>query len=186
MKRRTLLATVVLVASLLPAACAEDVAVYRGEDVIDPAEVARILSPDTAPGAGLTRSIRQLVQGSAATPVQPAQRRADALSIPILFAFDSSEIVPVARRQLDAIAEGIRLLPASQVVAIEGHTDAIGSDDYNLALSLRRATAVKNYLVSAHGIDPARLKEAGFGRCRPLPGAQPEAAENRRVQFRGG
>ncbi|HXB14781.1 MAG TPA: OmpA family protein, partial [Solirubrobacteraceae bacterium] len=92
----------------------------------------------------------------------------------------------VARRQLDAIAEGIRRLPASRLVTIEGHTDAIGTDDYNLALSLRRATAVKNYLVRAQGIDPVRLREAGFGRRRPLSGTRPEAAENRRVQFRGG
>jgi outer membrane protein OmpA-like peptidoglycan-associated protein len=185
MKRRILVATMVL-AVLLPVARAGDVAVYRGDDIIDPAEVARILSADTGPGPGLTRSIRQLVQSSAGTSADPAQRRSDALSIPVLFAFDSSQIVPVAKRQLDAIAEGIRRLPPSRVVAIEGHTDAIGSDDYNLALSLRRAAAVKNYLVSAHGIDSARLKETGFGRQRPLPGTQPEAAENRRVEFRGG
>lgn len=186
MKRKTLLATIVLAALLLPAARAENVAAYRDGDIIDPAEVARILSPDTAPAPGLTRSIRELVEGSAGTPPEHAQRRAEALSIPIRFEFDSSEILPVATRQLDAIAEGIRRLPLSQVVTIEGHTDAIGTDDYNLALSLRRAMAVKNYLVHAHGLDPARLKEAGFGRQRPLAGTRPEDAENRRVQFRGG
>jgi outer membrane protein OmpA-like peptidoglycan-associated protein len=185
MKRRTLLATFVL-AALLPAARAENVATYRDGDIIDPDEVARILAPGATPAPGLTRSIRELVDGAAGTPAQPAQPRAEALSIPIRFEFDSSEIVPVAKRQLDAIAEGIRRLPASRIVAIEGHTDAIGTDDYNLALSLRRATAVKNYLVRAQGIDPLRLKEAGFGRQRPLAGTLPEAAENRRVQFRGG
>jgi outer membrane protein OmpA-like peptidoglycan-associated protein len=185
MKRRTLLATTVL-AALLSAARAEHVAAYRDGDVIDPDQVARILSPDTAPAPGLTRSIRKLVEASAGTPAKPAQPHADALSIPIQFEFDSSQIVPVAKQQLDAIAEGIRRLPAARVVAIEGHTDAIGTDDYNLALSLRRATAVKNYLVRAQGIDPVRLREIGLGRQRPLPGTQPEAAENRRVQFRGG
>lgn len=184
MKRRTLLATFVL-AAVLPAARAGDVAVYRADDIIDPAEVARILSPDTAPAPGVTRSIRELVQGRTGAPAEPAQQRAEALSIPIRFGFDSSEIVPVARRQLDAIAEGIRRLPASRGVTIEGHTDAIGTDEYNLALSLRRSKAVRNYLVQVQGIDPLRLKEAGFGRQRPLPGTQPEAAENRRVQFRG-
>jgi len=134
----------------------------------------------------MTRSIREIVEGSPGTLPEPAQGRADALSIPIRFEFDSSEVVPVARRQLDAIAEGIRHLPASRVVTIEGHTDAIGTDGYNLALSLRRAAAVKSYLVRVHGIDPARLKEVGFGRQKPLPGTRPEAAENRRVQFRGG
>ena len=184
MKRRTFLVATAL-AALLPAARAEDVAAYHEGDVIDPDEVARILSSDARP-FGLTRSIRQLVDGSAGSPSDSAQRRADALSIPIRFGFDSSDIVPVARQQLDAIAEGIRRLPASRVVTIEGHTDAIGTDEYNLALSLRRAAAVKTYLIHAHGIDPARLKEAGFGRQRPLPGTRPEAAENRRVQFRGG
>ncbi|HUD26439.1 MAG TPA: OmpA family protein [Burkholderiaceae bacterium] len=185
MKRRALLATMVL-AAFLPAARAEDVTAYHDGDVIDPAEVARILSPDKTAAPGLTRSIRELVDGSAGTPEQAAQHRAQALSIPIRFEFDSSQVLPVARRQLDAIAEGIRRLPASRLVTIEGHTDAIGTDDYNLALSLRRATAVKNYLVRAQGIDPVRLREAGFGRRRPLSGTRPEAAENRRVQFRGG
>jgi outer membrane protein OmpA-like peptidoglycan-associated protein len=185
MKRRALLATMVL-ATFLSAARAEDITAYHDDDVIDPDDVARILSPDQAPAPGLTRSIRELVEGSAGTPAQAAQPRAQALSIPIRFEFDSSEVLPVARRQLDAIAEGIRRLPASRLVTIEGHTDAIGTDDYNLALSLRRATAVKSYLVRAQGIDPGRLREAGFGRQRPLPGTRPEAAENRRVQFRGG
>jgi len=183
MKRGILLATTVL-ATLLTAARAEDVAAYRDGDIIDPDEVARILSSDPRP-AGVTRSIKELVEGSASTSPETAQRHPEALSIPIRFAFDSSEIVPVARRQLDAIAEGIRRLPASRAVEIEGHTDAIGTDEYNLALSLRRATAVRNYLVQMQGIDPARLKEAGYGRQRPLPGTRPEAAENRRVQFRG-
>jgi outer membrane protein OmpA-like peptidoglycan-associated protein len=185
MKRRSFLATIVL-AAMLPAARAEDVAAYRDNDIIDPDEVARILARDTTSAPGPTRSIRELVEGAAPTPAEPVQRRAEALSIPIRFEFDSSEVVPVARRQLDAIAEGIRRLPASRLVAIEGHTDAIGTDEYNLALSLRRATAVKNYLVRAHGVDPVRLKEVGFGRQRPLAGTRPEAAENRRVQFRGG
>jgi OmpA-OmpF porin, OOP family len=185
MQRRALLASMVL-AVFLPVARAEDVAAYRDDDVIDPDEVVRILAADPAPAPGLTRSIRELIDGSASAPADAAQHGARALSIPIRFEFDSSEVLPVGRRQLDAIAEGIRRLPASRLVTIEGHTDAIGTDDYNLALSLRRATAVRNYLVRDQGIDPARLREAGFGRQRPLAGTRPEAAENRRVQFRGG
>jgi len=183
MKRKTLIAMIVL-AAMLPATRAENVAAYRDNDNIDPDEVARILAPETAPAPGLTRSIRELVDRAA--PVEPAPQRAEALSIPIRFAFDSSEVFPVAKKQLDAIAEGIRRLPASRNVVIEGHTDAIGTDEYNLALSRRRATAVKDYLIGTQGIDPNRLKEIGFGRQRPLPGTQPDAAENRRVQFRGG
>jgi len=69
---------------------------------------------------------------------------------------------------------------------VEGHTDAVGSDTYNLTLSQRRAAAVKEYLVSVHGIDAARLKDVGYGLFRPIEGTDPLAAENRRVQFHGG
>jgi outer membrane protein OmpA-like peptidoglycan-associated protein len=69
---------------------------------------------------------------------------------------------------------------------VEGHTDAIGTDAYNIELSQRRAAAVKQYLVTVHGIEPERLKHIGFGKYRPIEGADPFAAENRRVQFRPG
>jgi outer membrane protein OmpA-like peptidoglycan-associated protein len=71
-------------------------------------------------------------------------------------------------------------------VVIEGHTDATGSDDYNLSLSQRRAASVKQYLISVHGIDAARLEAVGLGKTRPLYAADPFAPENRRVQFQGG
>jgi outer membrane protein OmpA-like peptidoglycan-associated protein len=103
----------------------------------------------------------------------------------VQFKFDSADILPQARAQLDALAEGIRLLPASQRVIVEGHTDSTGSDAYNLQLSKRRALAVKMYLVSVHGIDESRLRAEGYGKYRPLSEENPYAAENRRVQFRG-
>jgi OmpA-OmpF porin, OOP family len=102
----------------------------------------------------------------------------------VQFAFDSADLLPNARPQLDALAEGIRLLPPTASVRIEGHTDAAGSDAYNDHLSRRRAESVKRYLV-AHGIDPSRLRAVGLGEQATLPGRDPQAPENRRVQFRG-
>jgi outer membrane protein OmpA-like peptidoglycan-associated protein len=110
---------------------------------------------------------------------------ASVLSLPVQFAFDSAEILPSARAQLDALAEGVRLLPESTRVVIEGHTDAAGSDEYNQQLSLRRALSVKRYLATVHGIDPVRLRAMGLGEYAPLVGLPAHAAENRRVQFRG-
>jgi OmpA-OmpF porin, OOP family len=101
------------------------------------------------------------------------------------FEFDSAEILPAARSQLDAIAAGIRMLPASQRVVIEGHTDAVGTELYNESLSQRRAQAVRRYLMTMHGIDATRLAAVGMGEIAPLPGRTPHAGENRRVQFRG-
>jgi outer membrane protein OmpA-like peptidoglycan-associated protein len=97
----------------------------------------------------------------------------------------ATEILPAARTQLDAVAAGIKMLPAETVITIEGHTDAVGSDAYNLALSRERALSVRDYLVGRHGIDPSHLKTAGYGEGRPIEGRDPFDGVNRRVEFRG-
>ena len=74
---------------------------------------------------------------------------------------------------------------ATQKVVIEGHTDAVGSEEYNDELSQRRAESVRRYLVAMHGIDASRLDAEGLGKNDPLPGVSPKAGENRREQFRG-
>jgi outer membrane protein OmpA-like peptidoglycan-associated protein len=159
---------------------------YREGQRIDPQQVRRILSAD-APARGRTRSIR-LLDGDAATSASAQDEPAapSALSAPIQFEFDSTVILPEARGQLDAIAEGIKLLPPGRQVVIEGHTDAAGSEDYNQQLSRRRAVAVTQYLAQRHGIAPQRLREIGLGERQPIEGLDPLAPDNRRVQFRGG
>ena len=207
MARRLLLANLLL-ALAAGAATAQDVRQYRAGDAVDPREVAAILG-QSQPGAPAMkmRSLRllddaaptpqsqllvQSTQAGAAAPIAYAtaaaparQPRESALSLPVQFAFDSADILVSARHQLDALAEGIRMLPALQSVVIEGHTDAAGTDLYNEQLSQRRAHAVKRYLVAAHGIEPARLRAVGMGEYAPLAGRDPHAGENRRVQFRG-
>lgn len=179
---------------------ADPITYYREGQRIDPQEVASVLSSGVSRPAPIpTRSIRLLPEPGqapavAALPVPdrlvadpPVAADADgsALALPVRFGFDSAEIEPAALAQLDAVAEGIALLPEGQAVLIEGHTDARGTPAYNLALSRRRAEAVRLYLVSAHGIDAARLKAVGYGPYKPLADSEPTAARNRRVQFRG-
>jgi outer membrane protein OmpA-like peptidoglycan-associated protein len=156
---------------------------YRSGEHVDPRDVARILA--AAPVK--TRSIRLLdgPGGGGAGPAKSAPVAPNSLSVPVRFAFDSADILPAARPQLDSIAAGIKMLPAQQSVTIEGHTDSIGSDEYNLDLSKRRAASVRRYLVEAHGIEAGRLKDVGLGEERPIQGLDSTAAENRRVQFRG-
>jgi OOP family OmpA-OmpF porin len=202
MARATLLFSLLL--SLVAAsATAQEVREYRAGDAVDPREVAGILGRQPAPtGPSIKmRSLRLLDDGVAqpqdlAAATEPtagaavgsasgAAPQTAALSLPVQFAFDSADIAPSARQQLDALAEGIRLLPQAKAVVIEGHTDAAGSEQYNEQLSQRRAHAVRRYLVTVQGIDPARLRAVGMGDYRPLPGTDPYAAKNRRVQFRG-
>jgi outer membrane protein OmpA-like peptidoglycan-associated protein len=178
------LALFALATSLHLAASAQVTLHYREGQRIDPADVQRILDQ----GSGVrTRSIRLLADArdsAAAAPSAPATP--SALSLPVQFEFDSATLLPAAQEQLDALAEGIKRLPAARAVVIEGHTDASGSDEYNQMLSRRRAAAVKRYLVQTHGIDAHRLHDVGRGELRPVDGLDPNAAENRRVEFRGG
>ncbi|HRR26031.1 MAG TPA: OmpA family protein [Acidobacteriota bacterium] len=101
----------------------------------------------------------------------------------INFDFDKADLRPKERELLSRIV-GVLLTWQGYRVQIWGHTDDIGSDEYNLELSQRRAKAVKNYLVEA-GIDPSIITTKGFGKSRPLvPGRTPEArAKNRRVEI---
>jgi OmpA-OmpF porin, OOP family len=195
MIRKPLLACL-LMTLVAATAAAQDVRQYRAGDTVDPRDVATILGQTGAAPAIKMRGIRLLdasepllaareTTGAPSGTAEAVAPRADALSLPVQFAFDSAEILPSARQQLDALAEGIRLLPATRSVLIQGHTDAAGSDQYNELLSQRRAFAVKRYLVSAQGIDPSRLRAVGLGEYQPLPGSDPYGAENRRVQFRG-
>jgi len=98
------------------------------------------------------------------------------------FGKDGSEIDPAGATVLDVVVDGIKERCATQHFVIEGHTDLSGSPQHNQELSLRRAEAVKAYLV-AHGIASDRLSTAGYGSSRPLTTNPSPAAQaiNRRV-----
>ena len=102
----------------------------------------------------------------------------------IHFEFDSSRLTPEATRLLERVGQalGSREL-AGLAFVVEGHTDAQGDEDYNQALSVRRAQAVREYLVTQHGIPVARLKAVGKGETELLDPADPEGPANRRVVF---
>jgi outer membrane protein OmpA-like peptidoglycan-associated protein len=105
------------------------------------------------------------------------------VELEVFFAYDSDRITPRAQAQLHALGEASASpeLRAYHYL-IAGHTDAIGSDAYNLDLSQRRARTVFGYLTSAFPIDPQRLMVVGFGLRRLKRPATPRAAVNRRVE----
>lgn len=102
---------------------------------------------------------------------------------PIRFHFDSVELDPAGIPILEAVR---RVLLEHDIhrVRIEGHTDAIGSAEYNVRLSEARARAVRDWLVM-HGIDESRLVVAGVGPHRPITDNETDAGRrtNRRVEF---
>jgi outer membrane protein OmpA-like peptidoglycan-associated protein len=97
------------------------------------------------------------------------------------FEFDKAELSVKDRELLSRIA-GILLTAHEYTISVNGHTDDVGSDAYNKALSQRRAQAVRDYLVQA-GLSPEILSVTGHGKSLPLvPGTSDTArAKNRRV-----
>ena len=104
----------------------------------------------------------------------------------IQFKLDSAELTEDSKHILDGVAATLNA-PESANVAIEvgGHTDAAGSDPYNLMLSQQRAESVKQYLIG-RGVAAERLKPRGYGKAEPVADNSTEQGreENRRVTFR--
>ncbi|MGA9306826.1 MAG: OmpA family protein [Candidatus Sulfotelmatobacter sp.] len=101
----------------------------------------------------------------------------------VLFRSGSFELLPGARERLAKVS-GIVLAYPSLHVAIEGHTDSVGSDDYNQQLSERRAQAVRDYFVQ-QGISSTSVEAHGYGKTEPIAtNDTPEGRQqNRRVEL---
>ncbi len=103
----------------------------------------------------------------------------------ILFAFDSSQLTDEDKQQLDALAKTVE--PMNRfLIEVQGYTDTIGSKEYNLTLSERRAEAVTRYLTMVHNIPLIRIYKLGYG--EESPAAENTTREgremNRRVEVR--
>ncbi len=102
----------------------------------------------------------------------------------VYFAYDRAEVSPSERYKLDALAKALLDAPGQGVI-IEGHCDDRGSDEYNRALSERRALSVREYLTTL-GIADSRMQTISYGEDKPvIPNARTEAEhqQNRRAQF---
>lgn len=91
-------------------------------------------------------------------------------------------VKPSFMKTLDAFGQFLKDNPDIEVV-IEGHTDSVGNDDYNMRLSLERASEVRRLLIERWQLDPQRLNSEGYGETKPLAdNATPEGrTKNRRV-----
>lgn len=101
----------------------------------------------------------------------------------ILFATSSDKIVSSEEKGINQIVDFMRKYP-NVLLQIHGHTDNVGSPEFNLDLSVRRANAAKNLIV-AKGIAPGRISTKGFGNTQPVAPNDTEVnkAKNRRIEF---
>lgn len=100
-------------------------------------------------------------------PPPPPERRRVSFEAESLFGFDQETLKPEGRAALDKFAvdtRGTRF----EVISVEGHTDRLGAERYNQALSQRRAAAVKGYLVNSAGFDASQVNAVGKGETQPV------------------
>lgn len=98
----------------------------------------------------------------------------------VLFAFGKADLSPKAHRSVDKLAAFLQKYP-NRSVLIEGHTDSVGSEEYNLGLSRRRAESVKAKL-ALDGVDPGRITTMGYG--KKFPAFSNDTAANRALNRR--
>jgi outer membrane protein OmpA-like peptidoglycan-associated protein len=99
----------------------------------------------------------------------------------LLYDFDSDVVRPEAQKNLQSLASSLNQYPGSDILIV-GHTDSVGADSYNQALSERRASAAANYLVT-QGVARSRVATRGVGETEPVETNSTDAGrqQNRRV-----
>ena len=146
-----------------PAAAAP--VVYTPPPAVEPAPAPVIVTPAPAPPPPAPVPVSEKVSFAAEA----------------LFDFDKAVVKPMGKTALDDLLTKLQGMNTEVMITV-GHTDSVGSDVYNQKLSLRRADAVKSYLVSK-GVDPARVYTEGKGESQPVADNKTAEgrAKNRRV-----
>ena len=138
------------------------------------------LFPEATPKArGLNPQRRPEPPGQVQSKQEPI-----AIGLNVFFEFNSDQIVPRYYADLNTLGKVLEQHPEGRF-HIEGHTDSIGSDAYNQALSEKRAESVKRYLVQHFSIPPERLVTQGYGKNQPRTTNNTDEGRgiNRRVEL---
>ncbi len=178
MCNKLILITCMLVSFTIEHAWADEVIMFT-DQVPTADELAGALFPEKAEGKPAKIKTRSLQFGRKSRPAETV-----GVGMPIRFDLNSAVIKPESKPFLDQIGMMMQMEKlAKKKLLIEGHTDALGPEEYNEILSRKRALAVKNYLLGKFNIAPERLLVSGKGESGTLPGTKPTDPMNRRVEF---
>lgn len=145
------------------------------------AAVAGPGAPTVSPGSTMSRT----TPAAARPPMRETTTDAPSASITVSFATGSAMLTPDAERTLAPLGQALSSRDlAGFRFRIEGHTDNVGGQASNQALSEQRAAAVRQYLIAKFGVAPDRLIAVGLGESQLLVPTPPQTsnARNRRVQ----
>lgn len=185
---RTMVADAGYDVKLAPAAATDQVAL-DSRDMLD-----SLQGVEAAASVMTAASLRQLAVQGMRDPARANRMNRAPLSeqlgklaqftIAIRFDFDSARIRPDSFRAVGLMADALNhpYLQGYRFLIV-GHTDGKGNREYNLKLSQQRADAIREALVNPFGIGATRIEAVGLGEEQLLNRANPEAAENRRVQL---
>lgn len=121
--------------------------------------------------------------------IKPVSREEEAkpagVDLAVQFELNSSVLTEDAKTRLSTLAGALKSNDLRTFnFMVEGHTDATGTDEYNMSLSQRRAKAVVDFLALQHGINPSQLSPVGKGEAELLDVNNPASGINRRVRIR--
>lgn len=143
-------------------------------------------------GAGVGRMMdnqeREMREVLAASEAAAISREGNLLAVTfkgdVTFDTNSTIVKPGLYTEIDRVASVLTRYPQT-LIRVEGHTDSVGSESYNMDLSIRRANAVKDLLVQ-RGVSAARMQAIGFGETMPVATNDTEAGRqrNRRVEIK--
>ena len=143
-------------------------------------------------GAGAGRMMdnqeRDMRQALATSEAGVVSREGNLLAVTfkgdVTFDTNSTEVRPGLLSEIDRVAGVLRQYPGT-LVRVEGHTDSVGSEQYNMDLSIRRAMTVKNLLVQ-RGVADSRIDAVGYGETMSVASNDTEAGRqrNRRVEIK--
>ncbi len=118
--------------------------------------------------------------------VLPTTLAEKAISLQVLFDYNSATLTEQAKAQLEPVGHALASGELSGMkFRIEGHTDIVGGDEFNIELSRRRAEAVKQYLTEKYGVASAAIEILGKGKHDLADSANPTSEANRRVRIVG-
>jgi OOP family OmpA-OmpF porin len=148
------------------------------------APTATTLYTINATGEGGSKTASATVTVNPPPPPPPATKVIDRLTVHVNFDTDKAILRKADSAELQKAIAFVKKYPGYNI-SVEGHTDNVGKDKYNQALSERRATAVKQYLVDNGAANADKIKPVGYGKTRPI--ADNKTAEgkfkNRRVEI---
>jgi OOP family OmpA-OmpF porin len=133
-------------------------------------------------GNGMTDFVTSIFLAKGEPKAKPKTKKMVSITLHVEFDFDKDTVRPEYHSDIKKVADFLKKYPQTSAI-LEGHTDAEGSDEYNLNLSKKRAESIKKYLVDKFGISASRISTKGFGESQPVTTNKTKEGrqQNRRV-----